>query len=318
VSLENPIFHEALEKALPEWMSLKPFRHWLGIGVSIALVVDALIEGLFEGRNAAFPGQVRAPDVEGLGGFNNVDALPFIGRDRRIVRGFAEPPEAYARRLRQWRAAWRSSATPFGMLTQLRGVLVEADGVTFPMVRLVNAAGVWHTIEPDGSLVYNTPDGDGFRISPTGAVTVEPDPAHPWDWDSASTPPVDPDPFRAWAIVYAPTSPPLVGDAGTYGDGLDNYGDPEGTIGTSTTPAHVDMIKGLLAEWNSAGIVLDWIIIAFDPASFDPLEPGPYPAAGMPDGTWAHWGVDVDVGGGELHRVPARLATARYWRGAPG
>jgi hypothetical protein len=51
------------------------------------------------------------------------------------------------------------------------------------------------------------------------------------------------------------------------------------------------------------------IIIAFDPASFDPQAA--IDAAGMPNGLWGRWGKTVD---GVC--VPARLTTARYWDGS--
>jgi hypothetical protein len=56
------------------------------------------------------------------------------------------------------------------------------------------------------------------------------------------------------------------------------------------------------------------IIVAFDPASFDPATPGPYPAAGMPDGTWHHHAKLVTIGGKPV-KVRSRLASARYWKG---
>jgi hypothetical protein len=67
----------------------------------------------------------------------------------------------------------------------------------------------------------------------------------------------------------------------------------------------------ILKEWTPACVIFEHVIVAFDPASFDPETPGPYPAANMPDGQWGvPW---VDDGTGIY--VKSRLDTARYWRG---
>ena len=73
----------------------------------------------------------------------------------------------------------------------------------------------------------------------------------------------------------------------------------------------MELVRALVLDWTAAGILCPHIIVAFDPASFDPETPGPYPAAGMPDGSWGDaW---KDDGSGVY--VPSRLATARYWKG---
>src|SRR5689334_12421730 len=117
-------------------MRLIPFQHWRGIAAALASTVDALIDGIFDGRSAALPGQVKIPGVAGLGGFDSVDALPLIGRDRRIVRGWTETSWDYAERLRLWRSpdkGWLRAGTAFGLLWQIRGIL----GPNPPLVRLV-------------------------------------------------------------------------------------------------------------------------------------------------------------------------------------
>ncbi|MFS8066597.1 MAG: hypothetical protein ACMG6S_09530, partial [Byssovorax sp.] len=82
------------------------------------------------------------------------------------------------------------------------------------------------------------------------------------------------------------------------------------TVGTTATVAYIEQLRGVLDEWKPAGIAVPYIIISFDPSAFDPLTPGPYPAPGMPDGTWHNHGKVV---GGV--RVPTRLSSARYWQG---
>jgi len=299
------VIADRIEGALPEWML--ELLHWRDLAITIALGMDALIDGAIEFALAAMPGQNRFAPL--LGGFPNTDALPLLGRDRRIVRGFTEGPEDYALRLRHFREAWRAAGTGFGVLEQVRGVL----GPNPPRVRAVTASGFWYTIEPDGTRKLHTPDGTGFQIAPDGTSSALTAPAHPFDWDSETHPP---NPFRFFIIIYAPTNPPLTGTGGVYGWGLRFYGTPLETLGTSSTIPHVAMIRGLIGDCKTEGVDCHKIIIAFDPDSFDPETPGPYPAAGMPDGWWGHHhGQPVDIGGGHLQRHPARLSTARYWRG---
>ncbi|MCC6559658.1 MAG: hypothetical protein IT372_42620, partial [Polyangiaceae bacterium] len=184
-----------IEGALPEWMHLEGLTHWRDLALTIALGVDALIDGALEAAFAAMPGQNRFGPM--LGGFPNVDALPMLGRDRRIVRGFTEPPEDYAFRLRHFRELWRGAGLAFGLLQQLRAVL----GPNPPRVRLVNTGGVWHTIEANGTWRLHTPTGaGGFSVAPDGTSSPLTVPAHPWDWDGD-------DARRIWPIIYAPTNP---------------------------------------------------------------------------------------------------------------
>lgn len=301
---------DTFERVIPGWAKKSYAAHWLKLFATLALGIDAIIEGLYQGREASLPGQVSGPGVVGLGGFDSVDALALIGRDRRITRGFTESPADYARRLRAWRRSWMRAGTGFGILDQLRGVL----GPNPPTVRLVERSGTWFTIEAGGDLVYNTVVGDGFRVTSAGAVTAEPGEAHPWDWDSLSSPPgpFTGNDFVIDLIIYAPTNEPLTGDGGVYGGGR-VFGAQNETIGTTATPQYIEMIQGLGDEWKAAGILIGTIIAAFDAASFNPLAT--YPDPDMPDGHWGNYGRTIDAGGGELKRVRARLSTARYWRG---
>ena len=177
----------------------------------------------------------------------------------------------------------------------------------------MSATGTWHTLEPDGTFRLQNRLGRGFVINPDRTTAVDTGVAHPWDWDSLSpawSSENPQDPFRGALIIYAPAAPPLDATEGTYGDGTSFYGEPGMTVGTSATIAYIEQLRGVLEEWKPAGIAVHHIIVAFDPSSFNPLTPGPYPAAGMPDGTWHNHGKVV---GGV--RVPTRITSARYWQG---
>ncbi|WP_437948635.1 hypothetical protein WME98_49950 [Sorangium sp. So ce296] len=291
---------DKLEKMLPGWMVER--SHWLALGGTLAAVIDALVEGVQDGVLGALPGQID--DLPFLGGFAGTDGLPLIGRDRRIPRGLLETPGVHAAALRDWRGIHRRAGLAFGFLSQVRRVL----GPSFPRVRLVSGAGVWHTIEADGAMKLHTPAGTGFQISAQGVSTPLTTPAHPWDWDGSGNV------FQAFLIVYAPVDGLIPANEGTWGDGSTRWGGEGapggGLIGIDSTLALVNQLRGLVGEFGALGVTIPWIVVAFDADSFDPETPGPYPAAGMPDGTWGRAGRLV---GGVYTRT--RLSTARYVRG---
>lgn len=320
-----PSIVEQLEQRLPGWMQQDPFAHWAALMLTIAAAFDGVIEGVLDGVFSSMPGQVNTPDAVWAETFGGVDALPYIGRDRGIIGGLTEHPADYAERLRKWldvgiaggaAYGWASAGTAYGMLGQLASVL----GPNPPRLRCVTAGGVWYTRESDGTFKIQTTTGRGLRLNADGTTAPETGIAHPWDWDSHCVPPLwdQNDPGRIWLIIYAPCNAPyLAGTEGKWGDGTTHYGDVDGVIGTTATPAHRELVRDLADAWRAAGLKLSHIIVAYDPASFDPLTPGPYPAAGMPDGYWGHHGKLATVAG-VLTRVRARLATARYTRGLAG
>lgn len=277
--------------------------HWVGLAYTFALVFDSLIDGLFDGRRASFPGQTDL--VPNWGKFLSFDALSAIGRDRRLPRGFAESISAYAERLRDWRSSWRRVGTARAIMEQIRAATAPSN----VRIRLVSADGQWHTLETDGTFRLQNNYGQGFVINPDGTTLYDTDSAHPWDWDS-SDPEVSADRFRFWVIIYAPAAVPLDATEGTLGDATSFYGEPLKTIGTSATTPYVEQVRSIIGEWKAAGVKVPYIIISFDPNAFDPLTPGPYPAPGMPDGTWQNHGRVV---GGV--RVATRFPQARYWKG---
>lgn len=305
-----------IERLLPGWMNRAARRHWPRFAGTVAITLDALAEATFQGRLAAMPGQTAA--VPAMGGYESEDALPLIGRDRRIARGLEETSPSYARRLRRWRQSWRRAATGWSLAEQVQGVF----GPDRPTVKVVSASvdtgaglrsNAWHSIDPDGVLTYYGPEG-GFVIEPDGTMSVFADACAPWDWDSLSLPDgtTEPDAWRVWVIVHVPAAM-CEATEGVWGPGPTFWGDG-GTWGTTATPAAVELVRGVVADWKPAGVRCPFIIMAFDAASFDPVEPSPY--TGLPDGRWGWNHKTIDVAG-QLVAVPSRLATARYWRGPP-
>lgn len=312
IDIEEPL-STYIDELLPGWMKKKPFAHFTTFAFLTAAVLDALREAFLDGRLAGMPGQVDLPGVESMGGFLSIDALPFIGRDRRIVQGFTEPPADYAERLRKFRTLWRAAGTSRGLLQQVQSVLSPNP----PRVRLVTTAGTWYTLEPDGTFVMQTTTGTGLQYNPDGTVVPSSGVAHPWDWDSLTIPaPADQsDTFRFWIIVYLPTNIPLQATEGTWGDGVTKYGDKDKVVGTSGTVTHTEMLRGLANDWRTAGIKLSHFILTFDPTSFNPLSV--YPDPGLPDGFWGQHG-KVKASGGAATWARSRNPVARYVRAVAG
>ncbi len=245
------------------------------VGYALDLIKDAFVERLRLGLFFKLPQN----DPEGLT-TPPEDALAALGRDRRVVRGLNESPQDYARRLVRWLDDRRTAGNPYTLMRKLAEYLGP-----LPSYRTVDNRGNWYSRAADGTETAVLDEGN-------------------WNWDG------HPERWsRFWVIIY-PNGLWNI-DAYDWGDAA-GPGWGEATTGTwgSTAPSeHVGTVRFLVNDWKPAGTRCVNIIVAFDPASFDPSEA--VSAPGMPNGLWGGW--SKIVGGVS---VPARLATARYWDGA--
>lgn len=249
------------------------------VGYSIDLMVDTFVQRVYLGLLARFP--ETAP----------VDALPPMGRDRRVIRGINEAVTSYVGRLLRWADDRKTAGNPFALLTKLAET--TGPGVRF---RTVDNRGNWYTRNVDGT----------WEVHIEGAA---------WDWDSLTAEPArhfgDPSgPIidrwsRFWVIIYPPATLWTEGvgwndpDRGAWAESTSE------TWGSTAPREHVETIRAIVADWKPAGTRCVNIIVAFDAASFDPTAPSSFPA-----GDWGRWSKNVAG-----VQVPARLATARYWDG---
>lgn len=232
-------FRDTLEAMAPPWLrGTWGSRLLYSFGVSI----DALIDSVTYGIKARFP--EHAPS----------DALPYLGRERQIRRGFAESDASYAQRLTQWVDDRRVRGCAQATMRQLQGYLTGHD-VNF---RTVNGHGSWHTLDYLGNATH-------YHKDPTN-----------WDWDGVTA-----SWSRYWVIIYVPSSLATVdgdwGDPGDWGDG--------GAWGTTLTVDQCLTIRSIIAEWNPPHADCPEIILAFDLGSFSPSGAG----AGYPAGDWDMW-----------------------------
>ncbi len=236
------------------------------IGYALDLIKDAFAERLRLGLLARYPSTAPA------------DALPYIGRDRRVVRGINETIASYVARLIAWLDDRKTQGNPFTLLKKLHEYTGTAHGCSF---RTVDARGNWFSRAADGTETYKIDQGN-------------------WNWNES-----DPVEWfsRFWVIIYPGT---LWTEGGGWDDPDNEWGSKTNesqTWGSTATPDQVSTVRSIVADWMPGHSRCINIILAFDPASFDPDDP-------EPDGLWEH--SSKNVGGVQ---VPARLQTARYWDG---
>jgi len=139
------LFESGLKRISPPWLRrIAGGAVMEGIGSQIDVEVDRSVEGLRKRfPNAASP-----------------DALGFLGRERRILRGPGEPSDVYATRLIGWWDAHRLRGGPYALLTQLYEFFLTSLNV--PM-QVVGNSGIRHSVDTAGVITRDaiTWSGDG-------------------------------------------------------------------------------------------------------------------------------------------------------------
>lgn len=272
-----------LNNDLPRWLFDGNGRKFLDV---LALGIDLFTEGVT---------QIWEHAVTYA---SSSDALQYLGRDRSLVPGLLETPQTFSFRLKNWRNIWKSSGNVYTILNQVALVW----GPTSPKIRLVRELGWirdgakaahWTTRNSDGTFEEHLETPSNF------------------DWDGQDLK------SRIFIIVYVPQTP-LITEEGVYGDFLSDYGQDgvkptDGkkgslTIGTSAFTEYVQRTQYVVDLYKPAHVWNPFIIIAFDPSSFDPTAAAGSP--GYPNGDWARNGI---VSGNTY--ISARNTTARYWDG---
>jgi hypothetical protein len=133
-----PSHLRTFEAVLPPWLLRLEGRKLFG---ALSDVLDDHRARLVAGVKLRFPGLYSS------------DGLEFLSRERRIRRGPAEGPDAFARRLRRWWIDHRTRGNGFSLLQQLRAYL---DGTLDPPFEVVSYLGVRHRIDGDGCITRDT------------------------------------------------------------------------------------------------------------------------------------------------------------------
>lgn len=242
-------FRAGINTVTPPWLADKDsYRFFYSLGIQI----DGVAELTRLGNIQRFPGVCES------------EALQYIGSDRVIRRGGAEPDSGYRDRLRKARPSWKKAGSAKAVLEQLGGYFAP----TPPKLRYVT----------------NGLDENGDRIADwwtleNGVYTYHRSNPSNWDWDG--TYPAG----RFWIIVYGQVLTPWYwGDGHVWGGGQ--------SWGFVESGAFLTDVRSLVGTWKAAGshagtfdAGLDaGLIFSNDDALFDPTAaPG---SPGMPDGDW--------------------------------
>jgi len=115
----------------------------------------------------------------------NPDALPPLGRDRKIWRGLAETDEHYAVRLRQFKKTWKFAGNAPTLLRQLWEYMTP------------NTSRIRYVVNGyDGAAGAGTQFADWWTIDSSGLSFERVAPSN-WNWDGAYGKNI-----RFWIIVY--------------------------------------------------------------------------------------------------------------------
>lgn len=319
---------DIIDSVTPGWAKTRP--HWWGAFRLGAALVDGILAALFQGRRASMPNAIDVPGIPGYGGFESVESLYKIAPDLGVIPGLTESPPDLAYRLRHAHdpAAGGWEAPPIlGMFEQLAGVL----GPTPPLMRAIYLdSSDWWTRYQDGHYELIRANGTGYTYNLDGTTSANTTHAQAVDWDSQTLPaPPDKGYVGRWILIlympvntpYGTTGPYTFNSGAVFGhlwNDLHNVepADPwpdVATFGTNSPAKLVDLVLGVVKQREAAGFRCVWVVIATDPASFNPDGSSTLPAGALgsayPNGTW---GWDGRLSGGQW--VTARNSTAIYWR----
>lgn len=249
-----------------------------GEGGLVGYALDLMRDALSEAYRLAM--LIRFPQQDANGTPAPADALAAMGRDRLIYRGIFETDTEYAARLKGWLTEHATRGNAFTLMRQLHAYVGTAHGVSF---RTVDVHGNWYSRSATGVETSSLATGN-------------------WNWDGDTGTLGDTTRWsRFWVIIYPGTLWTVSSDTWAGGG---TWGDPAHVWGfADMTPEHAQTLRAIVNLWKPDGTRCESIIVAFDPASFDPAAP-------EPDGTWGKWS-KVVAG----NRVPSRLGTARYLAG---
>lgn len=193
--------------------------------------IEALVDRTTESLRKRFPSG------------DSPEALGFLGRERRILRGPGETSAGFAERLLTWWDAHATRGGPYALLTQMWAFFKDSNNVP---ITLIANSGLRHDVDVDGNITQSVQTGwtgDGL---------------YPDKWARI---------FLIFSLDTATISVPLLDGTGT--PVLDSNGDPILTAVSiyALTDAEKEIICAVPREWNAAHIDKIYIIL---------LPPGGY------------------------------------------
>jgi hypothetical protein len=139
---------DQIRRISPPWLKIGNAEKYLyTLGVHLDALGDALVAGV----------KSRLP------GLYSFEALPYIARERRLVRGRNESDEGFANRLRLWLLDHRRRGNPYALLSQLYTYYAPDNFV----IDLVYANGRRYSMDVDGAVTRDyipwSPDGNAAK-----------------------------------------------------------------------------------------------------------------------------------------------------------
>lgn len=225
---------------------------------SLAFGCDALAQKVEDAIKMRFPG------------VGDPSALPQIGADRRITRGFAESDADYSGRLTRWLTTWRYAGAPRGVLEAVAGYVWSVAPRVLSVLDEPSKTR-WDVL-PEGSLPNDSPTVS--RVTPKN-----------WTWDVYAYV------KRRWLVIDAENfstaqkwcnSTLLFGDPGLLFGSAHSWGFDE--------PAEVfTTLRTLVRDWASADTRYQWLIVNYSATLFSPTAPAGSPL--LPATTWTTWSI---------------------------
>jgi hypothetical protein len=239
---------------VPNWLS---DRLGLNVGFTvlftIALIADALVETMFEGVAAAWPGSTGTPT-----------ALPYIAQSRGLFLGYQQSDADAATFLQGWLDIWKYAGAPF-MLAQLVQTYL-GNNLVVRVVERRTGATRFTTIDENNDVSFVDDDT--------------------WDWDETQYPARAAFWSDLWIIVYLTDGRwphyTTLGDSeflttwGTYGNVGCGFQIPQ-TVSND--------LKSLASIFKGAHTYVRAFIFTTDDTIFVPESLG----GAYPNGYWADW-----------------------------
>ncbi len=199
-------YRDFLRDISPIWLKF-------GIGLRLLYAIGVHLDLLIEMATTAI--KHRLP------GLYSFDALPYIGRERRIRRGLFESDSSYADRLTQWRQKHRRRGNPYGLLDQLFSFFAPNNFE----IELVYYSGRRFTLDENGLITRDEVEGDAPSWPPDATAT---------QW------------ARWWLFYHVPSA---VLDDGTWDD--PGEWDDGGVWDSGLTAQEVSDLRLIPTEWNT-------------------------------------------------------------------
>lgn len=257
-------FRAAVKSLSPPWLAGDVGYRFM---YSLAIQLDTIAEYMRIGVLQRFPTYCEE------------EALPYLGKDRRIQRGPNESADSYRERLRIAFITWKTAGHPKAVLAQLAAYYSP----TPPVLRYVS-----NGYDENGNTVT-----DWWTLS-AGTYSHQRQTPSNWDWDGTFGN------YRFWIIAYVPLL-----SGWNWDDG--HAWDQPGLLWDYKDGQAVADLRNIINVWKCAGSHCESIIFAsattqrfirwgeFNWADgtwwgattsvplFDPSTP---PGQPMPDGTW--------------------------------